>query len=114
MRVKHVEMALAHRHVAGLADHETAVVQVGVHVDKLHQVPEALDIAIAPAAFEIAHEGWAVDRRIDLVVAADLDRAFGVAGQLGELARRLCAKIANPVRRTAHHVVLDCGAGFPP
>ena len=80
MGVEHVEMALAHRHVAGLADHEAAVVQVGVHVDELHEIPETLDIAIAPAAFEIAHERRAVDRGKNLVRTADFDRAFGIAG----------------------------------
>ena len=114
MGVEHVEMALAHRHVAGLADHEAAVVQVGVHVNELHQVLETLDISVAPAAFEIAHERRAVDCGKDLVRTADFDRTIRVARKLGELPRRFRTKIADPVRRAAYHVVLDRGAGFPP
>ena len=59
----------------------------GLAVGELHEVPEVLDRAVAPAAVEVADERRAVVRGEDGVRPADLDVVVRVAGDLGELAR---------------------------
>jgi hypothetical protein len=77
-------MALVDGYVGGLADGAAGMVQPFRHVAELHEIAEILHRRIATAAGRIAHEGRAVDRRQHQVAPADLDRAFGVAGHLGE------------------------------
>ncbi len=114
MRQQHVEVALVHRHVGRLADRAARVVQPFRHVAQLHEVAEILDRRIAPPALGVAHEGRAVDRREHQVVAADLDAALGVAGVLGDTARRRLAQLAGEAARDVHPLALHVGAGLLP
>jgi hypothetical protein len=106
MRVEHVEMALVHRHVGGLADRAAGMVQPFGHVAQLHQRFEIGHRGIAPPAVEVAPEGRAVDRREDEGLAADLDVAGAVAGDLGEFRRRGFAQLAGKAARDAHALAL--------
>ena len=84
VRIDHVEVALVDRHVDRLAHSAAGMVDRRRHVGELHEIAEILDRAVAAALVEVAHEGRTVDRREHGGVAADLDRALGVARVLRE------------------------------
>ena len=88
MGVDHVEVALGHRNVHGLAQRATGMMQAGQHVDELGEVAEVLDGGVAAALVEIADEGRAIDRREDRVVAADRHVVGRVSRMLHVFARR--------------------------
>ena len=114
MRQQHVEVALVHGDVGGLADRAAGMVQPFRHVAELHELAEILHRRIAPPAGRVAHEGGAVDRRADQVAPADQHRFLGVAGRLGELAGRGGAELARKPAGDAHALALDLGAGLAP
>jgi hypothetical protein len=110
----HVEMALVDRHVDRLAHRAARMVDRRRHIGELHEIAEILQRRIAAVAVEIAHEGRAVDRREDRVVAADLDRFGRIARMLGELGRRGLQQFAAQPLGKMHPLALDVGTGLLP
>ena len=88
MRRDHVEMALVDRNVDRLADRAARMVQPRDRVGELHEILEIGERPVAPAALEVAHERRAIGGREHDVIAADLERALGIARVLDEGARR--------------------------
>src|ERR1043165_5658936 len=97
-------MALGHRDIDRLAYRATRMVQRRRHISELHEVAEVLDRGIAPALIENADEGRAIDRHEDRVVAADRDRALGVARILHEFAWRRLDERADQALGQTHPV----------
>ncbi len=114
MAVDHVEVALGHWNVDRLAHRAARVMQRRRLIGELHEVAEVLDGGIAPALVEVAYERRPVDRCEHRVAAADLHRAGGIAGELGELARRRADQRPHQAPGKAHPVAIDVGAGLPP
>ena len=121
MTVDHVEVALVHRHVDGLADGPARVVQGGGHVGQLHQCFEVGQRGVAAAFIVGAVKRWAVNRGEDRALAADFDVAGRVAGVLGEGRRRRLAQLTDHAlgEADAGGVCLAFGEGdigplFPP
>ena len=110
--VDHLEVALVDRQVDRLAQRPAAVVERPARVGQLHEVAEVLDRGVAPAVVEVVDERRAVGRDEDHVRVADLDAPGGVAGDLGEQARRgrLDERAAHAARE-ADALAGDVGAG---
>ena len=83
----------------------------GVDVGQLHEGLEVLQRGVAAAVGQVAHEGGAVGGGEDDGVAADLDRAGRVAGQLRELARRGGAQRPHVAGIEADPGAVDGGPG---
>ncbi len=112
MRVDHVVVPLVDGEVDRLADRPAGVVEPRRDVGELHEVAEVLDRPVAPSAVEVADEGRAVRGREDRVRAAEDDAALGVAGDLGELARRgRLHELAADAAREADALAVDVCAG---
>ena len=107
-------MALVDRHVDGLAEGAAGMMQGRRLVDQLHQVAEVLDRAITPAAVEIADERRSVDRGEDRRVAADVDAAVPIPGQLIEFPGRRPQKGAGEAAGQTHAFAVDIGARVAP
>ena len=97
--IEHVEMPLVDRQVDGLAKRAAVVVHLWRHVGEAGEVLEVGDRGIAPGLVDRADEGGPIDRREHDRVAADLDRALGIARMLQELARRGRAQLARQAAR---------------
>ena len=84
MAIDHVEMALVDRHVDRLADRAARRMHRRCHIGELHEIAEILDRRIAAVAFEVTHEGRAIDRREDRRLPANVNAALRVARMPGE------------------------------
>ena len=89
MRVNHLEMALIDRQIDRFADGAARMMHIRAHISELHKVLEILDRAITAAFIEIMHEGRAINRRENRVLAANLHiarripRVLGIFGRYG-------------------------------
>jgi hypothetical protein len=106
MRQQHIQVALVHGHIGGLAHRAARMVQPFRHIAQLHEFLEILHRGIAAPAFGVAHERRAVDRRQNQVAPADLDRFAGfracwmkLAGASGTSWRASPRGICAPVLR---------------
>ncbi len=114
VRVDHVEVALGHRQVAGLDDHQPGMMQARQLRHDLDQVFEILVAAVTPPAFEVAHERRTVDRRKHLRIATDDDAALGIARMLGKFTGCGLTQGTRHAALEAHARALDVGAsGLP-
>ena len=114
MAVDHVEMALVDRNIDRFADRATRRVHGRCHVGELHEIAEVFDRRIAADAFEVAHEGRAVDWREDGRLATDLYAALGIARMPGEDRRRGLQKLAAEALREMHPLAPNVGSCFLP
>ena len=91
MRIDHVQMPLADRHIARLNDYQSRMMQAWKHLHQFDQLCKTVQITIAAALFQITHEWRAINRGKHLMRAANTHRAFRVARPLGKLAWRFAA-----------------------
>ena len=94
--------------------HETAMVQIGVHVGEFHEFSETLEVAVSASAFKVADKGGAVNRREDLIVAAYDNRLLRIPCALGEFARCKSAKRPEPGGIGPHDIAFDPRTCGPP
>ena len=115
MAIDHIEMALVHRQVDGLADGAAGMVDRRRHIGELHEIAEILDGGVTPPLVQRADEGRAIDRREDRVIAADDDIALGIAGMLDILpGRGLLDQGARQAAGKMHPRALYIRAGLAP
>ena len=95
MTVDHIEVALVHRHVDGLANGPARVVKCRGHVGQLHQRFEVGQRGVAAAFVVGAVKRRAVNRGEDRALAADFDVTGRVAGVLGKGGRCRLAQLTD-------------------
>ena len=112
--VGHVQVTVGHRHVHRLHDGAAGDMHRLAHVVQLLQVVQVLQGGVTPLQVQVAYEGGPIGRREDHVLAADLHRAFRVAGMLGVGLGCLVDQLHQEVAADADPLALHIGAGLAP
>jgi hypothetical protein len=109
----HVQVALVDGHIDGLANRAAGMMQPRRHPGELDEIPEVFQRGIAPTLVQIGHEGRAVSRHQDEVIAAKLNRHARFAAMKQEAGRRVGTEFAHVARLEPDAATVNPGASLP-